>query len=228
MKKFIKVCILITACLIIFTEDGFANITNNDRYVKEINQVINTQIPIAKKRIKVIEKEFKAKKNTDQQTALIEQGLYDVLYDFFVELINTTDKYMNIKSTMPTTDSYGDLQIFIKPYLESNNINIKKVDELDDYVHQKYCNLKLSMIDMSDIPAEVIKYAHKHGYDIVKFDKWVSDEKVKIYQLYSKYDWTPVEGGHLLIFNLVYLISNEDGIRFATKDEAIKFEMSKW
>lgn len=209
-------------------QSSFASIENNSQYAKEINQVINSQIPVAKKKIDKIEKKFKVEKNTDKKTALIEQGLYDVLYDFYVELINTTDKYMNIKSTMPTTNSYQDLQIFIKPYLESNNINIKKVDKLDDYVHKKYCNLKLSMIDMSKIPQEVIKFAHKNGYDIVKFDELVSDEKVKTYQLYSKYDWSPVEGGHLLISNLVYLIADDNGIRFATKEEAIKFEISKW
>ena len=227
MKKLLILFLFLIFCLSLFANFSYAG-EHNSQYVKEINKVINAQIPIAKKRIKVIEKEFKAEQNTDKKTALIEQGIDDVLYDFFTELINTTDKYMNIKSAMPTADSYGDLQILVRPYLESNNINIKKVDKLDDYAHKKYCNLKLSMIDMSDIPPKVIKYAHKHGYDIVKLDEWVSDEQVKIYQLYSKYDWSPVEGGHLLIFNLVYLIADENGLRLATKDEAIKFEMSKW
>ena len=140
-----------------------------------------------------------------------------------MKLICTTDKYFDIKQSMPTSRCHGNLQIFMSQYLEKNGINKQKIDRLNDYVDKKYCDLKFTMLDMSDIPPNVIEFAHQNGYDIVKLDEQLSDEQTKIYKLYSKYDWTPVEGGYLLVFSLVYLVSNENEIRFATKDEITSF-----
>ena len=223
MKKFIIIGLLIIFCIFLLPQSSFASIENNSQYAKEINQVINSQIPVAKKKIDKIEKKFKATKDINKKKALIEKGINDILYDFFMKLICTTDKYFDIKQSMPTSRWHGNLQIYMSQYLEKNGINKQKIDRLNDYVDKKYCDLKFTMLDMSDIPPNVIEFAHQNGYDIVKLDEQLSDEQTKIYKLYSKYDWTPVEGGYLLVFSLVYLVSNENGIRFATKDEITSF-----
>ncbi|MEE3350104.1 MAG: hypothetical protein VZR09_08700 [Candidatus Gastranaerophilaceae bacterium] len=227
MKRLLIVFIFSAFFLLLSAHCSFAN-EDNKEYIKEINQVINFRIPIAKRQIKEIEKEFKTEQNADKKQVLIEQGIDEVLFNFYMELINTTDKYMNIKQTMPVPNWHGDLQIFMEPYLKNYGVNIQKTDKLNDYAHKKYCKLKLTTLDMSNIPPDVMKYAHKHGYDIVKQDEQLSDEQTKIYQLYSKYDWEEVWGGHFLVFNLVYLIFDGKNIRFATKEEAINFEISKW
>ena len=67
MKKFIIIGLLIIFCTFLLTQSSFASIENNSQYAKEINQVINSQIPVAKKKIDKIEKKFKATKDINKK-----------------------------------------------------------------------------------------------------------------------------------------------------------------
>ena len=72
----------------------------------------------------------------------IEQGINSLLFTFFMDLINITDKYIAIKKDLPATDYYLVLKDIIIPYLEQNSINTKKIDSLLKYANKKQVKLE--------------------------------------------------------------------------------------
>ena len=96
------------------------------QYKNEIEKTVKYQIPIAKKSINSIFKEVKTEENSYIKTVTIEQGVNSVIFDFYLALIDVTNKYINIKQDIQPTDWYGDLEVIITPYLNDNHVDISK------------------------------------------------------------------------------------------------------
>ena len=112
------------------------------QYKNEIEKTVKYQIPIAKKSINSIFKEVKTEENSYIKTVTIEQGVNSVIFDFYLALIDVTDKYINIKQDIQPTDWYGDLEVIITPYLNDNHVDISKINSFLDYAQKKQIELE--------------------------------------------------------------------------------------
>ena len=112
------------------------------QYKNEIEKTVKYQIPIAKKSINSIFKEVKTEENSYIKTVTIEQGVNSVIFDFYLALIDVTDKYINIKQDIQPTDWYGDLKVTILPYLNDNHVDISKINSFLDYAQKKQIELE--------------------------------------------------------------------------------------
>ena len=112
------------------------------QYKNEIEKTVKYQIPIAKKSINSIFKEVKTEENSYIKTVTIEQGINSVIFDFYLALIDVTDKYINIKQDIQPTDWYGDLKVTISPYLNDNHVDISKINSFLDYAQKKQIELE--------------------------------------------------------------------------------------
>lgn len=137
MKKFILLFIILVISVFGFNKFILDTRGNNPQYVQEINQVIATQTPIIKKNIDGIEQEIKAESDPNIKQVIIEQGVNEELFKFYMELINITNKYVKINKPMPITDWHGDLQKYINPTLKKYKVDTSKIDELLKYAYEK-------------------------------------------------------------------------------------------
>ena len=60
-----------------------------------------------------------------------------------MQLIDITEKYVEIKKDIPSTDYYIVLKNTLSPYLKENNINTSKINSLLKYAEKKQKKLKL-------------------------------------------------------------------------------------
>ena len=138
IKKFLLLLFIIAYNIpAIYAE--YKPILNNlqSSYKKEIEQVINREVPKSKQAIKNIEFEIKKEKNPYNRQTIIDYGITSILFDFYTQLINVTENYSNIKQSIPPTDCYMELKESITPYFIDNNINTKRIDSLLDYANKK-------------------------------------------------------------------------------------------
>jgi len=142
MKKSFKLFLYILLCLFILTPNSAICDNLNKQYIKEINKAINSQIIVSKKNINNIFREVKNEKNPYIRQVAIEQGINEILFEFYVQLIDITDSYVKIKHLIPITDYHEDLGNFIISYLKNNNIDTSKINSFLNYSYKKETLLK--------------------------------------------------------------------------------------
>ncbi len=149
MKKFLLVILLI----FLFPVICFANEYKLPNYLQvkykaDIEKIINKDLP---KTIKCIDKEsinakrnynkyLKNKKDIDKYIFIMEdyqRGIEVCEFNFASLLTDTTNKYTNIKNIIPPTDFPGTILDIVYPYFDANNIDYKKINELDSYTYNK-------------------------------------------------------------------------------------------
>lgn len=106
------------------------------QYKKEIEQILNEEIPKSKNLIDNISIEIKNEKDTNIKQTIIDYGITDILFKFYSKLIDVTDKYVNIKSKVPATDWYIELQELVTPYLQDNDVNMTQIKSLLEYAEE--------------------------------------------------------------------------------------------
>jgi len=165
MKKYIILIILFVLCFITiaYLKQQFFNnkIVNTSsinetyngipanlrsKYKAEIEYTIKSEVPKSKQAIKNIELEIKKEKNPYSRQTIIDYGITCILFDFYMQLVNITNKYIEIKKDIPPTDWYIELKESISPYLIKNNIDTRHIDSLLNYAikKQKELNKKYS------------------------------------------------------------------------------------
>lgn len=107
------------------------------KYKKEIEKVIKSEIPKSKQAIKNIESEIKNEKEPYNRQTIIDYGITSILFNFYMQLIDVTNKYVEIKEDIPPTDWYIELKESITPYFIDNSINIKHIDSFLNYANKK-------------------------------------------------------------------------------------------
>ena len=113
-----------------------------NQYKVEIENIINSEYSAAKKEIKNISNEVKIETDNNYRQVLIEQGIAEILFRFYQKIANTTEKYARINELIPATDWYEEIQKQLNPYLQSANINTKKINKLIDYAQRKQYQLE--------------------------------------------------------------------------------------
>ena len=138
----IKKIILLLLILFHFSLSSFAEykpISQNLKlkYKAEIEYTIKKEIPKSKRAIKNIESEIKKEKNPYNRQTIIDYGITSILFDFYMQLVDVTNKYIEIKQNITPTDWYMELKESITPYLMDNNINTRRIDSLLNYANKK-------------------------------------------------------------------------------------------
>lgn len=119
------------------------------QYKVQIEQIINNNLPKAYKQtdenfIEIKEtynqilkdpynKELREKLDPETVTAKFDSSLFII----FLEIIEATENYVNIKNEIPATSHSFDLEIFMYPYLEDNNIDYKELSKYSEYASDK-------------------------------------------------------------------------------------------
>ncbi len=114
------------------------------QYKKEVEQVIKTQIPIAKNKIDNVFKEVELEKDEYEKDLIIRYGMDGVLFDLYKLLIETTEKYVG-KDKVYISEDGDTLSILFKaliPYIKDNKINASKIYSLIRYAQKRQKELE--------------------------------------------------------------------------------------
>jgi len=159
MKK-----VFLLFCILIFALPCFASYKpippeKQVQYKTEIEQIINKETPLAKKRIdkemKYAAKLYKKIVNNKLSTYSIEYTNMTLTEEIVIpfeaaivysKLIEATSKYTTGIQTEFHTDDYTPLEDEITPYLKDNKIDITKIIELKRYIYDN-CSIIESYAD---------------------------------------------------------------------------------
>ena len=150
MKKFVLFIFL----FFVFSIPAFADYKPipkelSKQYKKEIENTIKTEFNIRYNNIKTYDNQILAAK-PENRYIVIDMGLQSEIFDFYMALINITDKYINIKENISTTDFWIILSEIMEPYFKDNNINTRLVDKLILYSEKKEQYLKKKYLTKDD------------------------------------------------------------------------------
>lgn len=145
-RTLVLVCIIFNILLPALAEYKPVPAQLKNQYKLEIDQTIKYGIKISKDKINNIESEFQNESDPIIKQTIINYGITTILFEFYSSLIDTTNKYVEIKGDIPATDWYIELKEFINPYLIDNEINTRKINSFLIYAEkkQKYLEKKYS------------------------------------------------------------------------------------
>lgn len=171
MFRFICLCYICVALSCIQCNATSLKIPKEHKkqYQAEIYEVINTNIGINRKKVDAasikarnIYQAFLKDKNQMKRNFDFCNELKDLIgeistaeFYLYLNLINTTDKYISIKNLMPATDYAGTLSDFIRPYMKKNKIDCTKIDEQIAYNQTK-------AQEIIDIKVKIYTYSRKY------------------------------------------------------------------
>jgi hypothetical protein len=171
MFRFICLCYICVALSCIQCNATSLKIPKEHKkqYQAEIYEVINTNIDINRKKVDAasikarnIYQAFLKDKNQMKRNFDFCNELKDLIgeistaeFYLYLNLINTTDKYISIKNLMPATDYAGTLSDFIRPYMKKNKIDCTKIDEQIAYNQTK-------VQEIIDIKVKIYTYSRKY------------------------------------------------------------------
>ena len=141
-KIFFTLFILFNFSLLSFAEYKPIPQDLKSAYKKEMEFTIKKEVPKSKKLINNIKREINSEKNPYNRETIINYGISSILFDFYMQLADVTNKYIEIKQDIPATDWYIELKEFINPYLKDNNINVKTINSLLIYAKRKQLNIE--------------------------------------------------------------------------------------
>ena len=144
MKKILIAVLFIFFCLPVLAEYKPIPKELSVQYKKEIEQLIKTQVPIAKKNIDNVFKEVELEKDEYEKVLKIEYSMDGVLFDLYKFLINITEKYVG-KDKVYISEDGDTLSILFEaltPYLKDNRINSSKIYSLIKYAQKRQKELE--------------------------------------------------------------------------------------
>ena len=141
-KIFFTLFILFNFSLLSFAEYKPIPQDLKSAYKKEMEFTIKKEVPKSKKLINNIKREINSEKNPYNKQTIIDYGIASILFDFYMQLADVTNKYVEIKQDIPATDWYIELKEFINPYLKDNNINVRTINSLLIYAKRKQLNIE--------------------------------------------------------------------------------------
>lgn len=116
-------------------------------------------------------------------------------FSLYLDLIDTTDKYIPLKNNIPATDNGLVLLDFIYPYLKNNKIkNRNSISGLSHYINNK-------AIEIDKLRNEIITYSR--NYETQK-ERNFYNTKVRKYEIQDLQDWTLPGYSGILIKNKFY------------------------
>ena len=144
-----KVILIILA--IIFITPAFAEYKPippdlSKKYKAEIEQKINNEYGSTQQKINSIyneatkdyKKVFKNKETyMDFASSNYDIHIFIPIFDLLSDLIDITNKYVDIKNEIPATDFSGTLYDFLQPYFDDNKIDTHKIDKLSKNARKK-------------------------------------------------------------------------------------------
>ena len=142
MRNVISIFLFIFLCLPSFAEYKPIPKELSAQYKKEIEQLIKTQVPIAKKNIDNVFREVEEEKDEYIKINIVEYGIESEIFYFYMKLIDVTEKYTKIKEFLPGGDSYGDLIEALNPYFNDNRIKASKIKSFLNYSNKKQKKLE--------------------------------------------------------------------------------------
>lgn len=145
MKKILIAVLFIFFCLPVLAEYKPIPKELSVQYKKEIEQLIKTQVPIAKKNIDNVFREVEEEKDEYEKVLKIEYSIEGIFYDLYWNIIDTTEKYIgknHIRNTLNEDDNPWGLHEALIPYLKDNKINASKIYSLIKYGLRKQKELE--------------------------------------------------------------------------------------
>ncbi len=209
-KKFLAICLFI-----LFLQPAWAEYKPipkelSIQYKNEVEQAIKTEFNNRYNRIKNYDYIISNKKPELRYTS-IDMGLQAEIFDFFMPLIDITDKYTNIKNDIPVTDFWFTLHEILIPYFNDNNIDIHLIDKLIKYSEKKEQILRNKFLTKNDFFRDYSYLNTKICYNFrsLKYNKFKNiydiDIAIALSDINSSYKYKyPYKNGYItnLIFRL--------------------------
>ena len=133
--------IITLAILAFFAYDKHFKYCLGKNYRQEVIEFIEKEIPIYIKKIDNVENEIKNEKDPWVRAVMIDNSVDGVLFDFYMDLINITEKYSgkdSVRNAIPPTDFSELLREALIPYLDKNKTNAsEKINSLVKYAISK-------------------------------------------------------------------------------------------
>lgn len=165
MKKLILIILAILFIVPAFAEYKPIPEELSKKYKAEMEKIINKKYPKAIKKIdnyirkanKYYNKILKYGCHSDNNMNVInlnlmyefESGAMLDIYDKLMEV--TQEKYLQQTYNGIGTDYSGPFINYLKPYFKDNNVNTKKIDDINNYESEKYKILKAYNKEVSKI-----------------------------------------------------------------------------
>ena len=112
MKKIIVVILILLFSLSVFISyDKHFKYYLGKEYKNEITLLLENEIPKSMKEVDGLFKKIENEKDSLDKKNLADLGINTILFDFYSELIEVTQKYTDIKKDLPNTDFDVDLII---------------------------------------------------------------------------------------------------------------------
>ena len=149
-------------------------------YKEEITQIINFQIPLAKKEIDNIFNEVENEKNEYIKIHTIEYGIESIIFNFYMKLINKTEKYINTTIDIQASDWYGDLIQSLNLFFREHSIQLDDfywylIDITEKYIGKNHIVNELEINGGDDNPWTL--------HDIIM--PYLLDNKINISKIYQ-------------------------------------------
>ena len=130
MKKIIVFFVLILFIFTMFLAyDKHFKYVLPKEYKKEIEVLLEREIPKSKAKIDGLYFEIENEKDPFDKEGLIEMGSDEIVFYLFVEIKAIIQKYIDIEKSLDANDDVGQFIMVIMPYLKKNKINTKELDE---------------------------------------------------------------------------------------------------
>ena len=109
------------------------------QYKIEVENIIVKEVPKAKQEVQEI---FIQAQKAYQNKSIEDLDRCDRIigtpeFYLYKDVINVTNKYVNIEKDIPATDYEGALYDFLYPYFKDNNIDLTQLDELTNLCGEK-------------------------------------------------------------------------------------------
>lgn len=122
------------------------------KYKNEITLLLEEEISKNKIQIDNLFEEIKNEKDPYKKQASIEYGIEGIFFNFYQNLIDTTEKYAGknkIKNNIPAGDNVWEIHKVLIPYFENNKINTSALSSFINYGLKKQKIIEQTFINQN-------------------------------------------------------------------------------
>lgn len=130
---------------LLFPLFSFANDSQyylGEKYRNELNRYIDKNINKYYKKVDRVFFDIENESNLYKKLLIIEQGIDEIQFDFFDNLVDITQKHIDIKKGLISNDDVNQLIEKIEPFLNKNNVNQDKINGFLKYCKDKQNNIE--------------------------------------------------------------------------------------
>lgn len=109
----------------------------SQQYKLEVEEFVKLRYSFYQQEIDSILLEYSKCPSLYEKRVIFEQGINSILLDFYMQILEITNRYVNIKDNIPQTDYPSELYQLLLPYFKENHVNTNKINKLLNYAMKR-------------------------------------------------------------------------------------------